>query len=120
MTVRLPTDAEWEYAARVGTSDPCFSEKYTDQISETGGRPHKTPVQSKQPNAWGLYDMLCGGWHVTGDFKADNVRVRQVDPHGPDEKDSRVHGDASGQLLQNPRGPALRSPTPEHSRRSDL
>ena len=105
MTVRLPTDAEWEYAARVGTSDPCFSEKYQGQISATGGRPHKTPVRSKQPNAWGLYDMLCGGWHITGDFKSDNVRVRQVDPHGPGEKDRRVHGDASGKLYKTRGGP---------------
>ena len=80
VTVRLPTDAEWEYAARVGTSNPCFTEKYKDQISETGGRPNTTPVQSKKPNAWGLYDMLCGGWHVTGDYKSDNVRVKEVDP----------------------------------------
>jgi formylglycine-generating enzyme required for sulfatase activity len=105
VTVRLPTDAEWEYAARVGTSNPCFSEKYANQISATGSRPNKTPVQTKQPNAWGLYDMLCGGWHITGDFKADNVRVRQVDPKGPDEKDRRVHGDSTGRLYKTRGGP---------------
>ncbi len=99
-TVRLPTDAEWEYACRVGTSNPCFSEKYKDQISETGGKSSKTPVQTKQPNAWGLYDMLCGGWHITGDFKADNVREKQIDPRGPDEKDKRVHREASGRLYK--------------------
>jgi formylglycine-generating enzyme required for sulfatase activity len=98
LTVRLPTDAEWEYAARVGTSNPCFSEKYADQISETGGKPNHTPVRTKRPNAWGLYDMLCGGWHVTGDYKADNVRVCQVDPKGPDAGDKTVHGDATGKL----------------------
>lgn len=98
VTVRLPTDAEWEYAARVGTSDPCFAEKYEDQISETGSRPNTTPVRSKKPNAWGLYDMLCGGWHVTSDYKSDNVRVRQVDPKGPDANDERVHRDSTGRL----------------------
>jgi formylglycine-generating enzyme required for sulfatase activity len=98
VTVRLPTDAEWEYAARVGTSNPCFSEKYKDQISETGSRPNTTPVQTKKPNAWSLYDMLCGGWHVTNDYKSDNVRVRQVDPKGPARTDSQVHADASGPL----------------------
>jgi formylglycine-generating enzyme required for sulfatase activity len=98
VTVRLPTDAEWEYAARVGTSNPCFTEKYKDQISETGGRPNTTPVRTKKPNAWGLYDMLCKGWHVTGDYKSDNVRVKEVDPKGPAANDPRVHGDATGRL----------------------
>jgi formylglycine-generating enzyme required for sulfatase activity len=105
LTVRLPTDAEWEYAARVGTSSPCFTEKYKDQISEIGGRPNNTPVKSKKPNAWGLYDMLSGGWHVTGDYKSDNVRVREVDPHGPAPTDRRVHGDATGRLHKTRGGP---------------
>ena len=98
VTVRLPTDAEWEYAARVGTSNPCFPEKYQDQISETGSKPNHTPVRTKKPNAWGLYDMLCGGWHVTGDYKSDNVRVRQVDPKGPGVNDKTVHRDGTGRL----------------------
>jgi formylglycine-generating enzyme required for sulfatase activity len=98
VTVRLPTDAEWEYAARVGTSNPCFAEKYKDQASETGGRPDATPVRSQSPNAWGLYDMLCSGWHVTGDYKSDNVRVKQVDPKGPAANDASVHRDATGCL----------------------
>ena len=98
VTVRLPTDAEWEYAARVGTSNPCFVEKYKDQISETGGRSNTTPVHTSKPNAWGLYDMLCNGWHVTGDYKSDNVRVKEVDPKGPAANDPRVHGDSTGRL----------------------
>ena len=104
-TVRLPTDAEWEYACRVGTSNPCFSEKYKDQISETGGKSSKTPVQTKQANAWGLYDMLCGGWHITRDFKADNVREKQIDPQGPDENDRRVHREGAGRLYKTRGGP---------------
>ena len=111
VTVRLPTDAEWEYAARVGTSNPCFTEKYNDQRSETGSRPNTTPVRSRKPNAWGLYDMLCGGWHVTNDYKADNVRVRQVDPKGPAATDKEVHRDGSG-LLHKTRG----GPHYDHSR----
>jgi len=103
VTVRLPTDAEWEYAARVGTSNPCFTEKYKDQISKVGSRSGATPVRSRKPNAWGLYDMLCGGWHVTSDYKADNVRVRQVDPQGPAASDRQVHRDATG-LLHKTRG----------------
>ncbi len=98
VTVRLPTDAEWEYAAHVGTSNPCFTETYKDQISDTGGKLNTTAVASRKPNAWGLYDMLCGGWHVTGDYKADNVRLRQVDPTGPAAGDKDVHRDVTGRL----------------------
>ncbi|APW61523.1 formylglycine-generating enzyme family protein [Paludisphaera borealis] len=105
VSVRLPTDAEWEYAARVGTSNPCLTEKYKDQLSETGSKPDSTPVRSKQPNAWGLYDMLCGGWHVTGDYKSDNVRTKQVDPKGPAANDPQVHRDATGLLHKTRGGP---------------
>jgi len=119
VTVRLPTDAEWEYAARVGTSNPCFAEKYKDQFSETGSRPDSTPVRSRKPNAWGLYDMLCGGWHVTGDYKSDNTRTRQMDPTGPAAGDRQVHRDATGLLHKTRGGPALRPPPPEHPWRRD-
>jgi formylglycine-generating enzyme required for sulfatase activity len=105
MTVRLPTDAEWEYAARVGTSNPCITEKYAEQTSAAGGRPNSTPVRTKEPSAWGLYDMLTGGWHVTNDYKSDNVRVKQVDPKGPAATDPEVHGDATGKLHKTRGGP---------------
>jgi formylglycine-generating enzyme required for sulfatase activity len=88
--VRVPTDAEWEYAARVGTSNPCFTEKYKDQISEAGIKGGATPVESMKPNAWGLYDMLCGGWSLTSSYKADNVRMKEVDPQGPPKGDSSI------------------------------
>jgi len=57
--IRLPTQAEWEWACRVGTSNPPFSEKYQDQNCSGKGRGVLLPVKSKKPNAWGLYDMVC-------------------------------------------------------------
>ena len=97
-TVRLPTDAEWEYAARVGTSNPCFTEKYADQISAAGSMENPQPVKTMNPNAWGLYDMLCAGWHITADYKADNLREKQVDQKGPALGDTTIQMGSTGPM----------------------
>jgi formylglycine-generating enzyme required for sulfatase activity len=82
--VRLPTSAEWEYAARVGTSNPAFAQKYRDQNSSgPGGFKAPLKVKSKKANAWGLYDMASCWWEITGDKGAYHVRKSVVDPHYP-------------------------------------
>ncbi len=59
---RLPTEAEWEHACRAGTTGPRYGELgdiawYRDN---SGGRAHD--VGGKQPNSWGLHDMLGNVW----------------------------------------------------------
>lgn len=65
---RLPTEAEWEYACRAGTTGPRYGE--LDDIAwyreNSGGKPH--PAGRKQPNVWGLYDMLGNVWEWCWDY----------------------------------------------------
>ncbi|HYN96747.1 MAG TPA: formylglycine-generating enzyme family protein [Pilimelia sp.] len=59
---RLPTEAEWEHACRAGTTGPRYGP--LDEIAwhrgNSGGQPHA--VGGKQPNGWGLHDMLGNVW----------------------------------------------------------
>jgi formylglycine-generating enzyme required for sulfatase activity len=80
--VRLPTQAEWEYAARVGTSNAPFVQKYKDQINVAPDGKAFLPVKSKQRNAWGLYDMIGCSWEIIGDRRQFS-RNDMVDPHYP-------------------------------------
>ena len=100
---RLPTEAEWEYAARAGTTTPfntgnCLS---TEQANYNGNYPltgcpkgqyrEKTVrVGSFAPNAWGLYDMHGNVWQWCQDWHGDYPSGSVTDPTGPSSGSYRV------------------------------
>jgi formylglycine-generating enzyme required for sulfatase activity len=89
---RLPTEAEYEYAARAGSADKLYGSQ--DAVSwdaaNSGGRPH--PVGLKAPNAWGLYDMVGNVNQWISDWYDPKYYDRQdnVDPIGPPNGTNRA------------------------------
>ena len=88
---RLPTEAEWEYAARAGTTGARHGE--LDEIAwyrdNSGGTPH--PVGQKRANAWGLHDMLGNTWEWTADWFDRYPSGAVTDPTGPSTGRVRVY-----------------------------
>jgi formylglycine-generating enzyme required for sulfatase activity len=102
-TIRLPTHAEWEYAARVGTSNPGFQEKYRDQNSSgPNGFKAPLPVKSRRPNAWGLYDMASCWWEFVADAFRYNPRIPETDPQflSPAEGTDQKHAHSGDGIVR--------------------
>jgi formylglycine-generating enzyme required for sulfatase activity len=88
-TYRLPTEAEWEYACRAGSTTSYFCGEEADQLQDYswyGGSTESTqPVGRKWPNAWGLHDMWGNVWEWCHDGRRTYTGDGVVDPMGPTE-----------------------------------
>ena len=105
---RLPTEAQWEYAARAGSTEPRYGpvneiswhaynsgdqridfaaipqREYQQRMEQNGNRVHT--VATKRPNAWGLYDMLGNVNEWVSDWPSEKYYQEspEVDPAGPE------------------------------------
>ena len=87
---RLPTEAEWEFAARAGSTGAQYGDLEAIAWGAFNSGSHTWPVKQKSPSAWGVYDMIgnvsewCADWY--GGYPSGNVN----DPAGPSSGSTRV------------------------------
>ena len=83
---RLPTEAEWEYAARAGGNEYLGAKTVGDLLEyvwcKTNAEKTPHPVGQKKPNRWGLYDVLGNVSEWTQDFYDEYPKANVTDPKG--------------------------------------
>jgi formylglycine-generating enzyme required for sulfatase activity len=124
--VRLPTEAEWEYACRAGTKtrfyfgddDKQFGD-YAWYKGNSGGKPH--PVGQKKPNVWALYDMHGNVYEWCSDSApGPYANAKPVDPQGPASGNLRVYRTGSWGAIPGDCRSANRAANPPGKRAKDL
>ena len=92
---RLPTEAEWEYAARGGTRSEGYFYSGSNRLNSVGwdwdlGNADPHPVAQKQPNELGLFDMTGNVWEWCWDWYGPYSSSSQTDPKGPSFNKYRI------------------------------
>ena len=103
-TFRLPTEAQWEYAARGGNKSKGYTYSGSNAIDDVAwyhiGKTY--PVKTKAPNELGIYDMNGNVWEWCSDWYGDYSSAAQTDPTGPATGSDRV---TRGGCLSHPAAP---------------
>lgn len=90
--LRLPTEAEWEYASRAGSGTPYADGNTLDEMGwyrdNSEGQTHR--VGQKKANAWGLHDMHGNVWEWCADWKGGYSSNPVADPKGPASGTDRI------------------------------
>ena len=87
---RLPTEAEWEYACRAGTTSPYAGDLEAIAWYDMNSESRTHAVKTKRANAWGLYDMHGNVWELCLDGYREYLSGSATDPRGSTTGNSRA------------------------------
>lgn len=104
--IRMPTEAEWEFAARGGNKSNGYKYSGSNDLNEvgwyetnSGGKTH--PVGTKKPNELGIYDMSGNLWEWCQDWTGPYPSIEQTNPTDPEDGTHRIMRGGSWTYDQN-------------------